>query len=210
MPSLPAASPQILDGLTLEIAALRTAAVRDRWGPAFIAAGVVHLAIFLFCQILFWDGDRAPAHFLPLWGLDLGLSTWILKRSLGRKGGRPPLVLLGVAVRVWVTYFILCFTATSLNKLTGMEVEWFKIAWASLATFGFATMAWLFHLKFLIPAVQMSLTALLIARFPGEAYWIYGVSWCLALGGLGLVLEKGRLPAAGAAAAVAHQAAEAC
>jgi hypothetical protein len=53
-------------------------------------------------------------------------------------------------------------------------------------------MAWIFHLKFLIPAVQMSLTALLIARYPEYAYGLYGVSWCLALNSVGLTLERRR------------------
>ncbi len=182
------------DGLAAEVAELRRLALRDRWGRALVAVGWFHLAVFLVCQVLFWDGDRSPAHFLPLWGLDLASAVLIMRRALGSRASRPALGLLGVAVRVWVTYFILCFTAVSLNKLTGMQSEWFKISWASLATFGFATMAWIFHLGFLIPAVQMSLTGLLIARFPSEAYWIFGVSWCLALNGLGWTLERRRGP----------------
>ena len=69
--------------------------------------------------------------------------------------------------RVWITFLILAFSSASLNSLVGFETDWFKATWATLATFGFATMAWIFHLGFLIPAVQMSLTALLIARHPG-------------------------------------------
>ena len=53
-------------------------------------------------------------------------------------------------------------------------------------------MAWIFHLQFLIPAVQMSLTALLITRNPAYAYAIYGVSWCVALHAVGLSLERRR------------------
>ena len=39
-----------------------------------------------------------------------------------------------------------------------------------------------------------SRTSLLIARHPGSAYLIYGVSWCLALNGVGAVLERRGAP----------------
>ncbi len=190
MPAAIDSAPRSPSGLAAEVAELGRVAVRDRWGLALVAVGWFHLAVFLVCQILFWKGDRSPAHFLPLWAVDLAAAVLILKRSLGSRSGHQARGLLAVVARVWVTYFILCFTSVSVNKLTGMDHEWFKISWASLATFGFAMMAWLFHLGFLIPAVQMSLTGLLIARFPSEAYWIFGLSWCLALNGLGLILER--------------------
>lgn len=95
-------------------------------------------------------------------------------------------------VRVWITFLILAFSTATMNKLVGFETDWFKAIWATLSTFGFATMAWIFHLKFLIPAVQMSLTAMLIARYPDYAYGIYGISWWIALNTVGLALERRR------------------
>ncbi len=69
-------------------------------------------------------------------------------------------------LRVWLTFVILCLTSASLNSLTGFEIDWFKISWAMLGTFGFAVLAWIFHLAFLIPAVLMSITALCDRRPP--------------------------------------------
>ena len=150
-------------------------------GPGPGRGRLVHLAVFLVCQVLYGRGDRAESHFLPLWGLDLargGPDLPPVPRRAGRRAGSPRCSLVA---RVWVTFLILTFSTATLNTLVGFETDWFKAIWATLSTFGFATMAWIFHLGFLVPAVQMSLTALLIARSPDWAYGIYGVSWCLAL-----------------------------
>ncbi len=189
-PSMPETPKRPLSGLAADIADLYAVALRDRWGVALSLIGWIHLAVFLVCQWLYGRGDRAESHFLPLWGLDLACGLWIVRRSLaGRPDGPLPSFLTLVA-RIWITFLILAFSAASLNSLVGFETDWFKAIWATLSTFGFATMAWIFHLKFLVPAVQMSLTALLIARFPGYAYGIYGLSWCLALNTVGIALER--------------------
>jgi hypothetical protein len=180
-------------GLAADIADLYTVALRDRWGVALVLVGWCHLAIFLVCQWLYGRGDRAESHFLPLWGLDLAGGVLILRRFLSRPAGGPPPSLLLLVARIWITFLILAFSAASLNSLIGFQTDWFKAIWATLSTFGFATMAWIFHLKFLVPAVQMSLTALLIARFPGYAYGIFGLSWCLALNSVGFSLERRRM-----------------
>lgn len=190
MPSVSKPLPSRISGLAADVAELDRAALRDRWGLGLIGVGWSHLAVFLVCQTLYARGDRAETHFLPLWGLDLIVAVAILRRFLRGSSREPAPALLPVVVRIWITFLILTFSSASLNALVGFETDWFKAAWSTLATFGFATMAWIFHLGFLVPAVQMSLTALLIARNPGGAYGIYGVSWCLALNGVGLVLER--------------------
>jgi hypothetical protein len=60
----------------------------------------------------------------------------------------------------------------------------------TLSTFLFAALAWLFTPKFLIPAVQMYFTALLMARFPGWNNLIYGLSWWVALMGTAQVVRR--------------------
>jgi hypothetical protein len=142
---------------------------------------------------LYGQGDRAESHFLPLWGLDLLMSIVIFRRFLVGPSRGPIPHLLPLVARIWITFLILTFSTAMINSLVGFETDWFKALWATLSTFGFATMAWIFHLKFLVPAVQMSLTAMLIARYPEFAYGIYGVSWCLALNTVGISLERRRL-----------------
>jgi hypothetical protein len=181
-----------LSGLACDVADLDEVALRDHWGLALVSVGWLHLGIFLICQVLFGRGDRAETHFLPLWGVDLVGSIWIFRKFLVGPSRGPTPSLFGLVARIWITFLILTFSAASLNRLVGFDTDWFKAIWATLSTFGFATMAWIFHLKFLIPAVQMSLTALLIARFPGYAYGIYGLSWCLALNTIGVSLERRR------------------
>ena len=188
MPSIQEFPNDNLSGLAADVAYLDRVALRDRWGMALVRVGWVHLAVFLFCQFLYGRGDRAETHFLPLWGLDLFCAIAIFRRTI--RGPAPSLFLL--IARIWITFLILAFSTASLNSLVGFETDWFKAIWATLSTFGFATMAWIFHLRFLIPAVQMSLTALLIARYPAFAYGIYGASWCIALNTVGLSLERRR------------------
>ena len=187
--------PEFMDApppvLAAEVAELTRVALRDRWGLALIAVGWSNLLILLACQWLYSTGDRAASHVLPLWGLDLAALVAILRRFIVRPDRSPPALTI-VIVRIWVTFLILTFSTASLNSLVGFETDWFKAVWSTLSTFGFATMAWLLNLAFLIPAVQMSLTSLLIARNPDHAYAIYGLSWCLALNGLGLALELRR------------------
>ena len=184
-----------VSGLASDIAELDGVATRDRWGLALIQVGWLHLLVFSACQGLYATGDRAETHFLPLWGVDLIGSILILRRSLVGPSKGPLPSLFGLVARVWITFLLLTFSASMLNKLVGFETDWFKAVWATLSTFGFATMAWIFHLKFLVPAVQMSLTAMLIARFPDLAYGLYGLSWCVALHMVGLSLEWRRISA---------------
>jgi hypothetical protein len=165
---------------------------RDRWGVAFALVGGIHLATFLVCHAVYSAGVRAPYPVLSLWAIELAAVVAVFRRYFGGPERSPKPELLRVAIRVWITFLILCFSAASLNNQFGMPPDWFKPVWATLATFGFATMAWIFDLKFLIPAVQMSLTGLIIVHQIENAYLIYGVSWCVALCGVGTYFERKR------------------
>jgi hypothetical protein len=179
-------------GLALDLSEMGRAAVEQRWGLGLMAVGWVHLATFLTCYLMYRAGDLSPPRYLIAWSLE-GLVVVLLLRRMVTGGGkhRPP-PLTAILARVWITFLILEFSAASLNDLTGMPPEWFKPMWATLSTFGFAMMAWLVSLWFLVPAVQMSLTALLMARWTSHAYLFYGVSWWLALHAIAFVLERAR------------------
>jgi hypothetical protein len=96
---------------------------------------------------------------------------------------------------MWSTFLIISFSLVTLNQLTGFELSWYKPAWATLSTFLFASLAWVFTPWFFVPAVQMWFTGLLMARFRDWAFLIYGFSWWLALMGIALRLSIGRLRA---------------
>ena len=162
----------------------------QRLGVGLIIVGWIHLILFGICELLFLRGDRAAVHFLPLWFLDVVLAFLILRSRIPRSAMRGSHGSGRIAIRVWLTFAILCFTSASLNSVTGFAIDWFKISWSILSTFAFATMAWIFHIAFLIPAVQMSLTGLLIAAYPDHAYAIFGVSWLIALNALGIYVER--------------------
>jgi hypothetical protein len=83
----------------------------------------------------------------------------------------------------------------TLNAITGFQLSWFKPAWATLSTFLFASLAWLFTPWFFVLAVQMWATGLLMVHFLHWAYLIYGVSWFIALSGVALwIRPRGRGP----------------
>jgi hypothetical protein len=166
-------------------------AVARPWGPALMAVGLVHFAAFLVCQAVYTAGVRAPTVSLALWGVELFAVLTAMRMVAGRHWIRSS-PAVGLVVRVWITFLILSFNVASLNTLTGWTVDWFKPVWCTLASFGFATMAWLFGLRYLIPAFQMYFTGLLMVRFPEWNYLIHGLSWCAALQGVGWDLHVRR------------------
>ncbi|HEX8200501.1 MAG TPA: hypothetical protein VF590_08435 [Isosphaeraceae bacterium] len=182
---------------------LKRVSARDRWGLALMAVGWVHLAFFLVNQLLFSRHDPSDAHFVGLWVLEVAAVVGTVRLVAGR-GWYRATPLAGVIARVWATFLILAFSAATLNSLFGASADWFKLVWCTLSSFGFATTAWLLSPWFLVSAFQMYFTGLLMVAHPGWAYLIHGVSWCLALQGIGLVLEwrriRGLFPAAGSAA----------
>src|SRR5262249_24493097 len=143
------------------VADLGRVAARDRWGLALMAIGWAHLAFFLVNQAVYTPDDSRAGLSLALWVAEVVAVLGIMRGMAGR-GGCGAWPLAGVVVRVWGTFLILSFNVASLNSLTGWALDWFKPVWASLSTFGFATMAWLFGPRFLIVAVQMYVTGLLM------------------------------------------------
>jgi len=176
---------------TLLGAELRGSALRRPWGYAVMAVGGVHLAFFLVCQTLFSAGVRAAWPWLLLWGSEVVAVFAAFRLVAGRDWLRDS-PAVGLIARVWITFLILSFNVVSLNSLTGWSVDWFKPVWCTLASFGFATMAWLFGPRFLIPAFQMYFTGLLMVRFPAWNYLIHGLSWCVALQAIGWDLTRRR------------------
>ena len=170
---------------------LRQVALRRPWGSALMAIGWIHLAFFIVCQVAYTEGVRASWVSLLLWGAEIGSIVLAMRLIAGRDWIRdgPAIELI---VRVWITFLILSFNIASLNTLTGWSMDWFKPVWCTLASSGFATMAWLFGLRFLVPAFQMYFTGLLMVRFPEWNYLIHGISWWAALQVLGWDLTRRR------------------
>ncbi len=173
------------------VAELDRTSTRDRWGLALIAVGWIHLALFLACQAVYDPNVESDPRHLGLWLVELTVSLAAIRLISGRGWYRAS-PAAGLIVRIWGTFLILTFNVATYNSLTGWELDWFKPVWTTLSTFGFATMAWLIDLRFLIVAVQMYFTGLLMVRFPEWNYLIYGLSWWAALQALGLTLEQRR------------------
>lgn len=167
-------------------------AARRRWGLALIALGGIHLAGSLWLQSLLWVTGGRPHWPYPItWLVEFAAVCATMRAICGSGWLREP-GMPGVVARVWGTFFILSFNLASSNDLTGWEIEWFKSAWCTLGTFGWATMAWLFSLRFLIPAVGFYFVGLLTVAFPGESYLIHGLAWAVTLVGVGRWLDRRR------------------
>jgi hypothetical protein len=170
---------------------LARASARGRWGRAVLLIGAMHLAASYGLQTLMWAGDRTPWKYVVTWFGEVGGVVLIMRLFAGRSWfAGPPMA--GVVIRVWATYLILAFSMASSSHLSGSPVEWYRPAWTTLGSFGFATMAWLVDLRFLVFAFQMYFTGLLMLRFPGHGFLIHGLSWCLALSVIGGALERQR------------------
>jgi hypothetical protein len=178
----------------LWLSELTDALRRDRWGLAIAAIGWLHLAWFVALQVAYSQGDHTPWHYVSAWIAEVLSVILVMRGVAGRRWLKLP-PMGGVIVRVWVTYLILAFNAASLNHLSGDPMDWYRPVWTTLGSFGFATMAWVTDLRFLLIAVQMYATGMLMLRFPEMGFLIHGVSWCLALSVVGWMLHRRRVPA---------------
>lgn len=151
-----------------------------RWSRALMAVAWIHLLAFLVCHTLHSPSqDSDPRHIL-VWFIEL-VSVFVAMRLVVGKGWFWSPEAIHFIGRLWLTLLILSFSLSTLNATIGWHTLWFKAAWGTLSSFFFAALAWLITPRFLILAVQMYLTALLMARFMDWNNVIYGVSWWLAL-----------------------------
>lgn len=172
---------------------LNRSTVRNRLARGLAGVGCIHMASFLLCQAMYNPDGRADLRHPLLWLLELAAVLVFLRISLGRDWTRSS-EAINLVAKLWTTFLILSFNLVTLNAMTGFELAWYKPVWATLSTFLFASLAWLFSPWFLVPAVQMWLTGLLIINLPDWAFLIYGVSWWLALMGIAFRMERRRLP----------------
>ena len=174
------------------VADLDRVAARDRWGRAIMGIGAIHLAAFLACEFLYTSGDLRETPYVAIWLFELAAVLMTVQLIAGRYWWRST-PLAGILGRVWGTFLLLSLNLTTMNSLTGLDAsEWFKPALANLASFAFATTAYLLSPRYFIPAVQMYFTGLLMIAYPMHAYVIHGVSWFLTLTCLGAILERRR------------------
>ena len=151
-----------------------------RWSRALMAVAWIHLLAFLVCHTLHSPSQGSDPRHILVWFLEL-VSVFVAMRVFAGKGWFWSPEAIHFMGRLWLTLLILSFSLSTLNHTIGWQTLWFKAAWGTLSSFFFATLAWLITPRFLILAVQMYLTALLMARFMDWNNVIYGVSWWLAL-----------------------------
>jgi hypothetical protein len=194
------ASDEAISGLTFQsspIRAWRTSLVSDlnrataerRWSTALMGVAWIHLFCFLGCQAVYDPAIISDFRHPLLWVVELAGVLALLRAVLGH-GWMRSSHAVNLVVKLWISFLIVAFNAVSLNSFTGFELSWYKPVWATLSTFLFATLAWLFTPLFFISAVQMWLTGLLMVWFPNWSYLIYGVSWWLALMGIAAWLRQ--------------------
>lgn len=162
---------------------------QGRWSRAIAAVAWIHLAAFATCHVLHRPGQESDPRHLIIWFLEL-VAVFVAMRLVVGKGwfwSPPAIHLIG---RMWLTFLILSFSLSTLNHVIGWQTLWFKAGWGTLSSFLFATLAWLITPRFLILAVQMYLTALLMARFMDWNNLIYGASWWIALMVIALFIRR--------------------
>jgi hypothetical protein len=153
---------------------------RGRWSRALMAVAWIHLLAFVICHNLHSPRqDSDPRHIL-VWFIEL-VTVFVAMRIFAGKGWFWSPQAIHFIGRLWLTLLILSFSLSTLNATIGWQTLWFKAAWGTLSSFFFATLAWLITPRFLVLAVQMYVTALLMARFMDWNNLIYGASWWLAL-----------------------------
>ncbi len=171
------------------IAELNRSVVRKRLSIAMAGVACINLVTFIICQVIYVPDGRADFRHPLLWLLELVAILAFLRKSLGRGWIRTS-TAINLVAKLWTTFLILSFNLVTLNSLTGFGLAWYKPVWATLSTFLFASLAWVFSPWFFVPAVQMWATGLLMVNFPDWAFLIYGVSWWLALMGIAIDLLR--------------------
>jgi hypothetical protein len=160
-----------------------------KWSRAFFAVAWIHLLAFAGCHALESPSHEADSRHLLVWFVEL-VSVFVTMRLIAGKGWFWSPQAIHFVGRLWLTLLILSFSLSTLNATIGWETLWFKAAWGTLGSFFFATLAWLITPRFLILAVQMYVTALLMARFMDWNNLIYGASWWLALVGIAWTVRR--------------------
>jgi hypothetical protein len=151
-----------------------------RWSRALMAVAWIHLLAFLVCHTLHSPSQESDPRHILVWFIEL-VTVFVAIRIFAGRGWFWSPEAIHFIGRLWLTLLILSFSLSTLNYIIGWHTLWFKAAWGTLSSFFFATLAWLITPRFLILAVQMYVTALLMARFMDWNNVIYGVSWWLAL-----------------------------
>jgi len=191
-PPAPKAPEDLRDWKAPLVADLDRVAARDRWGFAFMVIGAIHFTAFVLCELRYTSGDLREAPYVAIWLLELAAVLLTMQFFGGRYWWRAT-PLAGILGRLWGTFLLLSFNLTTMNSMLGMAYpEWFKPALTNLATFGFATTAYLLTPRYFIPAVGMYFAGLLMVAMPRHAYIIHGSAWLLTLEGLGVILERRR------------------
>lgn len=162
---------------------------RGRWSRGLATVAWIHLAAFAACHAIHRPGRESDPRHLLIWFLEL-VAVFVAMRLVVGKGwfwAPPAIHLIG---RMWLTFLILSFSLSTLNHVIGWQTLWFKAGWGTLSSFLFATLAWLITPRFLILAVQMYVTGLLMARFMDWNNLIYGASWWIALMAIALTVRR--------------------
>ena len=173
---------------------LNRSPVRGRLPVGLAGVAFIHLAIFTLCQAISDPVVRRDLRHPGLWLLELVLVLVFLNQALGRGWFRSS-TAMNLVAKLWTTFLILSFNVVTLNSLTGFDLQWYRPVWGTLSSFLFASLAWLFTPWFLVPAVQMWVTGLLMTNFPDWGFLIYGVSWWLALLGIAILVRRKQLAA---------------
>ncbi|MGC8640296.1 MAG: hypothetical protein ACP5XB_10520 [Isosphaeraceae bacterium] len=168
---------------------LSQSAIRRRLAVGLAGVGCIHLATFTICQSIFDPAIHRDLRHPALWCLELFVVLALLRVTLGRGWSRSS-TAINLVAKFWTTFLILSFNLVTLNSITGFDLAWYRPAFATLSTFFFASLAWLFTPWFLVPAVQMWATGLLMSNLPEWAFLIYGVSWWIALTGIALWIRR--------------------
>jgi hypothetical protein len=128
----------------------------QKWPEALALIGVVHLVASLICHILYrYVQTIAAGPYLLIWSVQLTTNLWIIRKLVG-KGWAKSSPLIGILARIWATFLIISFSATSYSEMSADQANnfnWFKPVWASLSCFAWAVTAWIVNPWFVLAAV---------------------------------------------------------
>ncbi len=166
----------------------------QKWPETLGWIGFAHLIASLSCHICYKYVTIDPLPYLFIWSTQLTTNLWIIRKLIGR-GWTKSSPLIGILARIWATFLIISFSATSYSEISADQANhfnWFKPVWASLSCFAWAVTAWIVNPWFVLAAVWTWAMGWAMIFWIEEAYLIYGIGWALLLWIISAILMRKR------------------
>lgn len=172
---------------------IRGRIVSERWWLIWIVLGIQVLLTNTITQLLLWSGENRPVVYFVLWGVHTALMPLIIffihRRSGGQRSASETYLWW-----IWVSFVLCALSIGALNQLAGLPLFFDAPVLGLLAAFAFSIMAMVTHRFFLLCTAVFLGVMLAMSFFPHVQFLIYGMTWFILLGAIGIYYRMSIVP----------------